>query len=177
MFQKYTTADAIGGDYAAAANNFFNEKTAIIANGPWMVSKFYDTSVVSEDFADKIAVAAYPEGVMYNSGQIGWSIASKTPEKIEASLAFVKFMTSEESQRLDLEVCSVVPDCTIADADVYPLVNETIALADTAEHSINDYQSLWHATVVDEVSVQYPLLADGSITPEQFAQALTDAAA
>ena len=86
-------------------------------------------------------------------------------------------MTSEESQRLDLEVCSVVPDCTIADADVYPLVNETIALADTAEHSINDYQSLWHATVVDEVSVQYPLLADGSITPEQFAQALTDAAA
>lgn len=176
MFQKYTTADAIGGDYAAAANNFFNEKTAIIANGPWMVSKFYDTSVVSEDFADKIAVAAYPEGVMYNSGQIGWSIASKTPEKIEASLAFVKFMTSEESQRLDLEVCSVVPDCTIADADVYPLVTETIALADTAEHSINDYQSLWHATVVDEVSVQYPLLADGSITPEQFAQALTDAA-
>ena len=176
MLQKYTTADAIGGDYAAAANNFFNEKTAIIANGPWMVSKFYDTSVVSEDFADKIAVAAYPEGVMYNSGQIGWSIASKTPEKIEASLAFVKFMTSEESQRLDLEVCSVVPDCTIADADVYPLVTETIALADTAEHSINDYQSLWHATVVDEVSVQYPLLADGSITPEQFAQALTDAA-
>lgn len=177
LFQKYTTADAVGGDYAAAANNFFNEKTAIIANGPWMVSKFYDTSVVSEDFADKIAVAAYPEGVMYNSGQIGWSIASKTPEKIEASLAFVKFMTSEESQRLDLEVCSVVPDCTISDADVYPLVTETIALANTATHSINDYQSLWHATVVDEVSVQYPLLADGSITPEQFAQALTDAAA
>jgi raffinose/stachyose/melibiose transport system substrate-binding protein len=54
MFQNYTTTDAIGGEYGAAANNFFNEKTAIIANGPWMVSKFYDTSIVSDDFADKI---------------------------------------------------------------------------------------------------------------------------
>lgn len=177
MFQNYTTADALGGDYAAAANNFFNEKTAIIANGPWMVSKFYDTSVVAEDFADKIEVAAFPGNVMYNSGQVGWSIASKTPEKIEASLAFVKFMTSEESQRLDLEMCSVTPDCAIEAADVYPQVEKTVSLADAADRSINDYQSLWHATVVDEVSVQYPLLADGSITPEEFVQALDDAAA
>ena len=177
MFQNYTTAYALGGDYAAAANNFFNEKTAIIANGPWMVSKFYDTSVVAEDFADKIEVAAFPGNVMYNSGQVGWSIASKTPEKIEASLAFVKFMTSEESQRLDLEMCSVTPDCAIEAADVYPQVEKTVSLADAADRSINDYQSLWHATVVDEVSVQYPLLADGSITPEEFVQALDDAAA
>ena len=175
MFQNYTTTDAIGGEYGAAANNFFNEKTAIIANGPWMVSKFYDTSIVSDDFADKIAVAAYPGNVMYNSGQVGWSIASKTPEKIEASLAFVKFMTSEESQKMDLEMCSVVPDRSIEGADVYPLVNDTIALADKASHSINDYQSLWQASVVDEVSVQYPLLADGSISPEEFAEALTSA--
>lgn len=176
MFQKYTTADAVGGAYAEAANNFFNEKTAIIANGPWMVSNFYDTSVVSEDFGDKIAVAAFPGNVMYNSGQIGWSIASKTEEKIEASLAFVKFMTSEESQKMDLEMCSIIPDCAITDADVYPQVQDTIDLADSASRSINDFQSLWHATVVDEISVQYPLLADGSITPEEFAQALTDAA-
>lgn len=175
MFQNYTTTDAIGGEYGAAANNFFNEKTAIIANGPWMVSKFYDTSIVSDDFADKIAAAAYPGNVMYNSGQVGWSIASKTPEKIEASLAFVKFMTSEESQKMDLEMCSVVPDRSIEGADVYPLVNDTIALADKASHSINDYQSLWQASVVDEVSVQYPLLADGSISPEEFAEALTSA--
>lgn len=176
MFQNYTTADAVGGDYAVAANNFFNEKTAIIANGPWMVSKFYDTSIVSEEFADKIAVAAFPGNVMYNSGQIGWSVASKTPEKIEASLAFIKFMTSEESQKLGLEMCSITPDCVVENADVYPQVTETNNLADAAERSINDFQSLWHATVVDEVSVQYPLLADGSITPEEFAQALTDAA-
>ena len=86
-------------------------------------------------------------------------------------------MTSEESQRLDLEMCSVTPDCAIEAADVYPQVEKTVSLADAADRSINDYQSLWHATVVDEVSVQYPLLADGSITPEEFVQALDDAAA
>lgn len=177
LFQEYTTTDAIGGDYSVAANNFFNDRTAIIANGPWMVSDFYDTSVAPEGFADKVGVAAFPGNVMYNSGQIGWSIASKTEEKIEASLAFVKFMTSEESQRLDLEMSAAVPDCSIEDADVYPLITETIALADGADRSINDFQSLWHASVVDEISVQFPLLADGTLTPEAFAQALTDAAA
>ena len=58
----------------------------------------------------------------------------------------------------------------------YPLVNETTALTENAKHNINDFQSLWYANVVDEISVQYPLLAQGTITPEQFAQALTDAA-
>lgn len=47
---------------------------------------------------------------------------------------------------------------------------------DKAAHSINDFQSLWYANVVDEISIQYPLLAQGEITPEEFAQALTDAA-
>jgi len=36
-FQKYTTTDAIGGKYDAAANNFLTGKTAMIFNGPWMI--------------------------------------------------------------------------------------------------------------------------------------------
>ncbi len=61
--------------------------------------------------------------------------------------------------------------------NVKPLVNEVITNGDNATRCINDFQSLWYANVVDEISVQYPLLAQGQITPEQFAQALTDAAA
>lgn len=176
MFQKYTTADAIGAEYAVAANNFWNEKTAIVANGPWMVKKFYSTDYCEEGFGDKIAVAMYPEGLMYNSAQTGWSIAAKTPEKIEASLEFVKFMTNEESQRLILEMGGETPDCNVANADTFDLVVETINLAADCERSINDFQTLWHASVVDEISVQYPLLASGEITPEEFADALTAAA-
>ena len=67
MFQKYTTPDAVGGKYENAASNFFMGQTAIIANGPWMISDFYDTSMVEDGFADKVGTAMYPGDVMYNS--------------------------------------------------------------------------------------------------------------
>lgn len=178
MFQKYTTADAVGGKYENAASNFFMEETAIIANGPWMVSDFYDTSMVDEGFADKIGTAMYPGGVMYNSGKIGFNIASKDEETLEATLTFVKFLTNEESQRKMLEITGDIPSMEgVTSDEVKPLINEVIENGNNAVHSINDFQSLWYANVVDEISIQYPLLAQGEITPEEFAQALTDAAA
>ena len=85
-------------------------------------------------------------------------------------------MTNADSQRLILEMGGETPDCNVESADTYPLVIETINLAADCERSINDFQTLWHASVADEISVQYPLLADGSITPEEFADALTAAA-
>lgn len=178
MFQNYTTSDAVGGAYENAASNFFMEETAMIANGPWMVSDFYDTSMTEEGFADKIGTAVYPGNVMYNSGKIGFNIAAKTEETLAATMTFVTFLCSEESQRLMLEMTGDIPASENVTSDnVYPLINEVIANGNTAEYCINDFQSLWFANVIDEISVQYPLLAQGSITPEGFAQALTDAAA
>lgn len=178
MFQKYTTADAIGGAYENAASNFYMEETAIIANGPWMIGDFYDPSLVEDGFADKIGTAMFPGGVMYNSGKIGFNIAAKDEKTLEASLTFVDFLTNEESQKKMLEMQGEIPaqEGVTSDA-VKPLVNEVITNGDNATRCINDFQSLWYANVVDEISVQYPLLAQGKITPEQFAQALTDAAA
>lgn len=177
LFSKYTTQDAVGGKYENGASNFFNGKTAIIANGPWMVSDFYNTENAPEGFADKVGTALYPGEVMYNSGKIGYNIAAKTPEKIEATLAFVKFMSSEESQRLMLEKVGDIPDMESIESDkVKPLINEILANAASAKRSINDFQSLWYANVVDEISVQYPLLAQKNITPAEFLKALSDAA-
>lgn len=176
LFQEYTTPDSIGGDYAAAANNFQNEITAMIANGPWMVQNFYDTTKCEEGFYEKVGTAMYPEGTMYNAAQTGWHVAAKTPEKIEAAIEMIKFMTSEESQKLYLEMTGNICDRNLTSDQIYPLVNEVIENASKSTYNINDYQSLWYANVVDEVSVQYPLLAQGEMTPEEFAAALTAAA-
>ena len=177
MFQKYTTPDAVGGKYENAASNFFMGETAIIANGPWMISDFYDTSLVEEGFADKVGTALYPGGVMYNSGKIGFNVASKDEKTLDATLEFVRFLTSDESQKLMLEMTGDTPASeNIKSDNVKPLVNEVLENGNKAERCINDFQSLWYANVVDEISIQYPLLAQGQITPEQFAQALTDAA-
>ncbi len=177
MFEKYTTSNAVGGTYEDAASNFFMGNTAMIANGPWMVSDFYDDTMVDEGFADKIGTAAFPGNVMYNSGKIGFNIAAKSEETIEAAVTFCEFLTNEESQVSMLEIMGEVPVNKNAESDeVYPLVNEVIENGNNATRNINDFQSLWYANVVDEISVQYPLLAQGEITPEEFAQALTDTA-
>lgn len=177
MFQKYTTPDAVGGKYENAASNFFMGETAIIANGPWMVRDFYDTTMVDKGFADKIGTAMYPGGVMYDSGKIGFNIASRDKKKTEAAVQFVKFMTSEESQKRMLEMTGDTPASESVKSDnVKPLVSEVVENGNKAKRKINDFQSLWYANVVDEISIQYPLLAQGKITPQQFAQALTDAA-
>lgn len=178
LFKNYTTSDAIGGKYENAASNFYAGSTAIIANGPWMISSFYDTSMAPDGFGDKIGVAAYPGNVMYNSGKIGFNIAAKTPEKTEAAIAFVKFMTSDESQKVALELNGSIPDSPAVTSDkVKPLVSQTIQLGKDATRKINDFQSLWYANVVDEISVQYPLLAKGSVTPDKFAADLSEKAA
>ncbi|MGJ4851093.1 ABC transporter substrate-binding protein [Bacillota bacterium Meth-B3] len=177
LFMNYTTSDAVGGKYEHAAANFYAGKTAMIANGPWMISSFYDASMAPEGFADQVGVAAYPGNVMYNSGKIGFNVGAKSPEGIEAALAFVKFFTSPHAQQRALEMTGEIPDNpAVVSDEVYPLVNETIKLGANAGRSINDFQSLWFANVVDEVSVQYPMLAQNAITPEEFAQALTAAA-
>ena len=177
MFNEYTSTDAIGGAYENAAGNFFTEQTAIIANGPWMVGDFYDTDKVEEGFADKIGVAAFPGDVMYDAGKIGFNVAAKTEEKRKAAATFVKFMTNEDSQKANVEITGEIP-CLKKEVatNVYPLVQETIHLANTAKRHINDFQSLWFANVVDEVSVEYPLLAQNKITAEEFAKKLTEAA-
>ena len=177
MFQKYTTADAIGGRYEDAASNFFTEETAMIANGPWMVADFYDTSMTDEGFSDKIGVAAFPGNVMYNSGKIGFQIGAKDEETIKAAVTFAEFMSSAESQKVALEMTGEVPaNTSVTSENVHSQVSDTIELANNASRNINDFQSLWYANVVDEISIQYPRLAQGEITPEEFAQALTDAA-
>lgn len=177
LFQKYTTQDAIGGKYENGASNFFMEQTAIIANGPWMVSDFYDTSMVEEGFADKIGTAMFPGDVMYNSGKIGFNIASKSEEQLKATLEFVKFMTSADSQQKMLEMTGEIPaDINVTSDNIYPLINDVVENSNQAARNINDFQSLWYANVVDEISIQYPLLAQGQITPEEFAAALTKTA-
>ncbi len=60
--------------------------------------------------------------------------------------------------------------------DQNPLLGEIIKLQSEAKMVYGNYQSLWYSNVVTELDRQYPLLAAGNLTPEQFAQALTDAA-
>lgn len=181
MFVNYTTADAIGGKYENGANNFFSGKTAIIANGSWMVSDFYEPMISGEKFYEKVGVAMYPNDGMFVGRKLGFMVGSKTKENTDAAVEFVKFLTSKDSQIMLLEKTGNIPDAIGIDVPEavrkeMSLIVEIMTLADQAKYKYNEYQALWYANVVAELDVELPLLAQMKITPEEFAKKLTETA-
>ena len=178
MLLDYTTKDALGGKYENGANNFLNGNTAMIANGPWMISDFQSKGA---DFYNKVGTALYPNDGIFSGSMPGWMVGSKDKAHADAAVEFLKFISNEDNQAKMSEIYSGIPankNVQIPQAvlDKNPLLGEIIKLQGEAKISYGNYQSLWYSNVVAELDRQYPLLATGDITPEKFAQALTDAA-
>lgn len=179
MLMNYTTKDALGGKYEHGANNFLNEKTAMIANGPWMISDF--TAKGNEAFASKIGTALYPMGGIFSGSMPGYLVGSKDQAHADAAVAFLKFISSQEMQLKALEMHSSIPankhvEITDAIISQNPLLGEIVELQGEARRVYGNYQSLWYSNVIVELDKQYPLLATGEITPEEFAKSLSEAA-
>ncbi len=183
MFQKYTTKDAVGGLYENAANNFFNEQAAMIANGPWMIGDFSDTSKTMEGFDQKVGTAIYPDNFVYEyQGEGMFATKQDDPALEEAAVAMIKYFTSEKAQLLALEMQGMLPSSPTVEVsdkakESFPLLAEFLEKAAGATKSSNNFTANMFPNMEDIVSQQMPSLATGAITPEEFAQALTDGAA
>lgn len=183
MLQQYTTKDAIGGKYEHAANNFLSGQAAMIANGPWMMSDFSDETKAPAGFADKVGCAIYPEGFVYDAPIQGYFVTKQDDPKLEeAAIEMVKFFTSAHAQQVALEVQGMVPasptvEITDKAKETYPLLAEFIDQAAAAEIRTDNLQATMYPNLLDVVSQELPRLASGEISPEQYCQILTDAAA
>jgi raffinose/stachyose/melibiose transport system substrate-binding protein len=178
ILKNDTTKDALGGKYENGANNFLNGKTAIIANGPWMISDF---QAKGDDFMKNIGTALYPNDGIFSGSMPGYLVGSKDKEHADAAVEFLKFISNNEMQGKMAEMYSAIPankNVAISQTvlDKNPLLGDIIKLQSEAKLVYGNYQSLWYSNVITELDRQYPLLAAGNITPEQFAKALTDAA-
>lgn len=183
MFSKYTTKDAVGGIYENAANNFFSENTAMICNGTWMIGDFSDTTKTEAGFDQKVGVATFPGPFVYYAPLEGLFVTKQDdPALVEASVEMVKFFTSKHAQQLGLETQGMLPaspEVAVTDAakEKFPLLAEFLEMANSVETRSNNFTANMFPNVKDVISQQMPALATGDITPEQFCQALTDAAA
>ena len=183
LYQEYTTQDAIGGKYENAANNFLSEQTAMIANGPWMIGDFSDTTKTTAEFADKVGVALFPEGFVYDAPIQGYIVTKQDDPKLEeAAIEMVKFFTSAHAQQVAMEMQGMVPASgTVELTDVakenYPLLAEFLAMTPDATASSDTMQATMFPNLLDVLSQQLPLLASGELDAAGFCQALTDAAA
>lgn len=183
LYQGYTTLDANGGAYENAANNFFSEQVAMICNGPWMIGDFSDTSKTDEGFADKVGVAVYPGGYVYDTPIEGMFVTKQDdPALEEAAIAMVKFFTSAHAQQTALEIQGMVPaaatvEITQTALDKFPLLADFLDQAAGCELRASTFTGGMVPGLEDLFSNELPLLADGTYTPEEFCQVLTDFAA
>ncbi|MEY8387893.1 extracellular solute-binding protein [Oscillospiraceae bacterium 38-13] len=183
MLQEYTTLDAIGGKYENAANNFLSGQAAMIANGPWMIGDFSDTSKTTADFAEKVGVAIYPEGFVYDAPIQGYIVTKQDDPKLEeAAVEMVKFFTSAHAQQLGVEMQGMVPasptvELTSTAKEQYPLLAEFLDKASKATASTDNMQATMFSNLLDVISQELPRLHSGELDAAAFCQAMTDAAA
>ena len=174
--QKYTTSDAIGALYANAANNFLQEKAAMIANGPWMTPDFADTENTAEGFEAKVGVAAYPESGLIEQYEVGYTLctAGKDEKVQEAALEFLKFKTGKRAQEIFLEDNGALPLTEhVALTDDFkaanPLIAELVDMSNSNTYDFNNIDNTAVASTIEAFSANYPELASGGITPEEMA--------
>lgn len=182
--KEYTTTSAIGAAYADAANMFLSEKTAMIANGPWMAGDFLDTSKASEGFEKKVGYSLFPGGVgIDNLESLNWWIpAGLSKGETDAALAFLEFRTEpEEVYAYMIAEGGFAPNLPSSDevnAKLNPILGEfnKTAQADL-KLLVKGMQDIWPNQIGQSEFGKYlALLANDSMTPEQFAKELTDKA-
>jgi raffinose/stachyose/melibiose transport system substrate-binding protein len=183
-FQKYTTDNAVGSVYADAANNFLNERTAIMANGPWMVSDFSDTAKAVPGLEKKIGTSIYPGGVVITAlNEYNWWIPKGLKkEETEAALAFLEFIyTPEEVEANMVADGGTAPNMKTSsdfDSKLNPIIKElNQSIASDMKQKVQYIQAIWPPQIDNPEFGNYlPLLANGTLTPEQFAEKLTNIA-
>lgn len=183
LFQDYSTEDAVGGTYALASNHFFGEDTAMIANGPWMMSSLTDTSYVDEGFVDKIGYAPFPGNVMEAyMGQGAMVVAEDHPQEvIDGAVAFIKFYSRAEyviQSAVDTGSMPVTVEIDQAEIDkMIPPMKEYVECAKNIETIFPNYQNKWDPVVQQEVlGRELPNLIFESITMDDFVKMLDEGA-
>jgi raffinose/stachyose/melibiose transport system substrate-binding protein len=180
-FQNYTTDNAVGAVYADAANNFLNERTAIIANGPWMVADFGDTTKAAEGLDKKIGASIYPGGVAVATlNEYSWWIPKGLKqEETDAALAFLEFMsTPEEKEDAMVILGGTAPKMETSpdfDSKLNPILVELNGtVKNDLKQTVQAIATVVPSQVADPEFGKYlPTLASGKVTPEEFAKVLT----
>ena len=190
LLQNNAASNSIGAAYPDAANAFMSGQAALISNGPWMSADF-DASASANwsNGFDGAAVHAslFPENIgIANTRCYGewWISASAPEEEKELALAFLEFIyTPEELEAYLLAEGGDAPKLTYS-ADFKAKQAETQVLADLAADTTSN--TVYVPCILDVIPASVantefgkllPSLADGSYTPEEFCQWMSDKAA
>jgi len=180
----YSTADAVGGNYALAANNFTSEKTSMIPNGPWMIPSLSDKQFAAEGFEDKVGYALMPDGTMLSwlGLNYGDAVSADHPKDVqEGTIEFIKYKARPENIRLAAvekgDFTNLVP---LTEDDLKKLgsvMQEYAKTVASLKNTMIVYQTQWDPIVQNEViPAELPNLVSGKIDTAQFCSKLAEGA-
>ncbi|MBM6887459.1 ABC transporter substrate-binding protein [Pseudoflavonifractor phocaeensis] len=189
LLQNNAAPNSIGAAYADAANSFMSNQAALISNGPWMSTDFAETNSAnwSNGFngAD-VRASLFPGQVgIANTACFGewWISASASEEELELAKAFLEFVYSpEELEAFLLAEGGDAPKLEYSDG-FKAQQGETQVLADLAADTTEE--TVFAPCILDMIPASVansdfgrllPSLADGTYSPEEFAQWMTDSA-
>lgn len=177
ILKNYTTKDAIGANYSIAANSFYSGKSAIIANGTWMIPDFSNTDKCEAGFDKKVGYAAFPDGII-SAVRTGYAVTAKGEEQQKAALKLVKYLTDDNAQQIGLDMlqlCPISPNVKITDEfkTANPIFAELIEASRTVKYQYKHFDLIAQPVIGDAWQNLYPALAYDKMTPEAFAKELT----
>lgn len=182
LFEKYTTEDAIGGQFANAANNFYQGQAAIICNGPWQIPDFENPDNAPEGFINKVGVAKFPENTMLETYPEGWVVCADSKEKQEAAMKLLQVFTDAKGQQAAMEHTKDVPcsdnvEITKEFAAENKLLVQMLEDRKDVKYKFATFDINAYPSVIDSFGKNYPELIYGNITSEEMTKKMDEAAA
>jgi raffinose/stachyose/melibiose transport system substrate-binding protein len=186
LLQNYASANTLGAAYADAANNFMSMRSALIANGSWMIGDFAPDAtdkwsngfngadVHGDVFPGNVAIGG--DGAGY-----GWWIPSTaTAAEQELAKAFIEFiMSPAELEAYMLTEGGATPRMQpsqqfLAERAKNRLLDEySGALNSDTVLSFSFNDAVPTSIAEGDLGRILPLLINGSYTPARFCQELT----
>lgn len=186
LLMNHAQPNAIGAPYAEAANSFFNLGSAIISNGSWMIGDILEgqDSWWGDNFnPDTIGGTVLPGNVAVGGDPFGfgyWIPSTATPEEVELAMAYMVFMMeTEELEAMMLLVGGSIPGFThtqefLTARGENRLMAEYQGAIDGNTIIVPNFLGAVVPSIAEhDLGVLLPLLANGTMTPEEFAEELT----
>lgn len=177
----YTQEGTTAAPYAEAATLFLQGQAAMIANGPWMINNIKGIGAETiEGLYDNVEYEISPgSGIISIFGEAAFASGADTEATAEGAVAFLKLATSREqmiNQMLLVTRGGTVPvDLTEEEAEqIDPLLVSINEKAAQAENTFPHLQLAFPQAMFDEFVNFWPAHIDGSITTDEFLQALDD---
>ena len=189
LLQRNASANTLGAAYGDAANSFMSARSAIIANGSWMIgdflpgnsgnwsSGFNGADVRGDVLPGNVAIAGPVMG-------FGWWIPSTaTPQEQELAKAFIAFiMSQDELERYMLAEGGTCPTMTpsasfLAERAKNKLMDEYVgAVKSNTVLTYGFGDVIPNSVFQTDIGLLLPMLINGTYTPARFCQELSDRA-